>query len=131
EEIPYEAGKMADFRRFVKEWAAAHRGETTDVLRLVGFCIAVRTEAFRAVGEFDEGFAVGGFEDDDLCARLEVAGWRLVIAHESFVHHHGNATFEGNGLDWFNIQAENKHRFWAKHNTAKRTRGKLLAAALI
>src|SRR5207302_9427841 len=39
--------------------------------------------------------------------------------------------FEGNGLDWFNIQAENKHRFWAKHNTAKRTRGKLLAAALI
>ena len=37
---------------------------------LIGFCLAVRTSSFHALGGFDERFEIGGFEDDDLCRRL-------------------------------------------------------------
>ncbi|MFN8641536.1 MAG: glycosyltransferase [Candidatus Binatia bacterium] len=81
----------------------------------MGFCLAVRAGALRAIGGWDEGFVTGGAEDDDLCPRLVVAGGRLVICHETFVHHHGHATFDGNGLDWFAIQQANVDRLVAKH----------------
>ena len=49
-------------------------------------------------------------EDDDLCLRLIQAGGAF-ICHECFVHHHGHATFDGNGLEWFDIQQDNINRF--------------------
>ena len=128
--VTYGTGRMAELRRFAKEWRMAHRRQVSDVERLVGFCLAVRTDAFRAVGGFDEGFEIGGFEDDDLCRRLRAEGWRLLITHESFVHHHGHATFEGNGLDWLAVQNANQDRFMEKH-TGRRPGQPLLSAALI
>ena len=129
-EIGYTPGRMPEYRKFERSWREAHRGETTEVTRLVGFCLAVRRNAFDGIGGFDEGFEVGGFEDDDLCARLVDAGWRLLITHDSFVHHHGHVTFEGNGLDWFAIQTKNQERFVAKHvNT--RSSEPLLSVSLI
>src|SRR5438874_776923 len=129
-EVTYAIGRMPELRRFSKEWRLAHRRQVTDVERLVGFCLAVRTDAFTAVNGFDEGFEIGGFEDDDLCRRLRAEGWRLLITHESFVHHHGHATFDGNGLDWLAVQNANQDRFLEKH--AGRPAGQpLLSAALI
>jgi GT2 family glycosyltransferase/tetratricopeptide (TPR) repeat protein len=130
EPVDYAMGRTAELRRFARAWGATHRDQTAEVSRLVGFCLAVRHDALDQVGGFDEGFAIGGFEDDDLCARLRTGGWRLLIAHESFVHHHGHATFDANGLDWFAIQNANKDRFLAKH-TAGEPGQPLLSAALI
>ncbi|MCU1345009.1 MAG: SAM-dependent methyltransferase, type 11, and glycosyltransferase, partial [Acidimicrobiia bacterium] len=69
------------------------------------------------VGGFDEAFGTGGFEDDDLCRRLVGDRWQLLMANRSFVHHHGHATFDGNGLDWQAIEAQNRAIFEAKHGS--------------
>lgn len=103
-------------RRFARDWAQAHRGSMSDTSRLVGFCLAVRRSAFERVGGFDEGYGIGGYEDDDLCQRLTKAGYRLVIAHQSFVHHDGHKTFDANGLDWYAEQEGNRQRFLAAHD---------------
>lgn len=61
--------------------------EATDVGFLSGAALLVRTDAFRAVGGFDERIFLY-LEDDDLCTRLCRAGYRLqllpdvVVAHE-------------------------------------------------
>lgn len=139
EAVPYDPTRLPELRRFAREWRDAHRGQVDEVQRLVGFCLAVRRSAYEAVGGFDEGFGIGGYEDDDLCARLVGAGWRLLVASASFVHHHGHKTFEGNGLDFFEIQQENEVRFRRKHRLAPRpaapggarTAGPLLSACMI
>ena len=92
----------------------------------VGFCLAVRRCAFESIDGFDEGFGLGGFEDDDLCCRLSDAGWRLVIAHEAFVHHIGHQTFDANGVDWRALETENGVGFLRK----RRAGIPLLAAAV-
>lgn len=120
---------------FAAAWRRERRGRSAETSRLVGFCLAVRATALRAIGGWDEGFATGGAEDDDLCVRLRAAGGRLVICEDTFVHHHGHATFDGNGLDWFAIQRTNVDRLIAKHAGRQRAPRRpdvpLLSASLI
>jgi len=124
----YDIERMSDYRRFVRQWEQAHQREALEVSRLVGFALAVRRSAFEEVGGFDESYGIGGYEDDDLCHSLSEAGWRLLIAQDSFVHHHGHATFDGNGVDRLDVQERNEDRFNAKTG---RERKVLLSACMI
>jgi GT2 family glycosyltransferase len=119
----------ASYPAWVEAWAADNRGRVEDVHRLVGFCLAVRRSAFDAVNGFDEGFGLGSFEDDDLCCRLAERGWRLVIAHEAFVHHIGHQTFDANGVDWRALESANGLRFLEKRRVAAGTVTALVDAA--
>jgi GT2 family glycosyltransferase len=71
---------------------AARSAEDVDTDMLVGFCLAIRRNVWDEVGGFDEAFGLGTFEDNDLCYRIRRAGYRLVAAARSFVHHHGSKT---------------------------------------
>ncbi|MCU6339667.1 hypothetical protein KW823_24440, partial [Enterobacter quasiroggenkampii] len=44
------------------------------------------------VGGFDERYGLGNYEDDDLCLRTANAGYRMLIANDSFIHHVGHVT---------------------------------------
>ena len=105
----------SELRSFARRWQAEHRGQTSEATRLVGFCLAVRRSVFEQIGGFDESYGIGGFEDDDLSQRIVKAGYRLVIRHDSFVHHEGHKTFDANGLDWHAEQESNRSRFELAH----------------
>jgi len=47
--------------------------------------------------------------------------WQLLMVNRSFVHHHGHATFDGNGLDWREIEQQNRQIFEAKHRSQQGT----------
>ena len=91
----------------------------------------MRTSSFRALGGFDERFEIGGFEDDDLCRRLHQSKLRLLIAHGSFVHHRGHASFDANDIDWRVTQVENHVRFEAKWGADALRKPVLVTACLI
>ncbi len=86
---------------------------------------------FPGLGGFDERFEIGGFEDDDLCRRLHHSELRLLIAHGSFVHHRGHASFEANDIDWRVTQGENRVRFEAKWGADALRQPILVTACLI
>src|SRR5262245_20263014 len=56
-----------------------------------GAALAVRREAFEAVGGFDESFFMYS-EETDLCFRLSAAGWRVYFAPVTTVVHTGGAS---------------------------------------
>ena len=51
-----------------------------------GLFMLFRSEAYRQIGGFDERFFMYG-EDFDICARLQLAGWRLSIAEHLQTRH--------------------------------------------
>ncbi|SDB29582.1 glycosyltransferase family 2 protein [Belnapia rosea] len=55
-------------------------------------CLAVRREAFAAVGGLDEAALPVAFNDIDLCLRLGEAGWRLLWTPFAELYHHESAT---------------------------------------
>ncbi len=62
----------------------------------VGFCMYLRRECLRDIGLFDlEAFGRGYGEENDLCQRAILAGWRNVVAANIFVHHLGSVSFQG------------------------------------
>jgi GT2 family glycosyltransferase/tetratricopeptide (TPR) repeat protein len=118
----YLRGDGPGMRRFARTWAQEHRGQTSEAQRLVGFCLAVRRDLFEEIGGFDTEYGRGGYEDDDLCRRILASDHRLLIAHESFVHHDGHQTFDANGLDWFAEQETNRDRFESRFGLGHSTR---------
>lgn len=94
------------------EHAARCGGEPRDVPKLSLLCAAVPRELFAAVGGLDEGYGLGLFEDDELCAALRRRNRRVLLAPAAWVHHHESATFGRMPLAERIARFEiNRHRF--------------------
>jgi len=78
-------------------WAAAHcrqhDGETVPIIMLGFFCVVLCREVYEKVGELDEQFGTGYFEDTDYCCRVRRQGYELRYALDAFVHHWQGASF--------------------------------------
>ncbi|MBO3638310.1 glycosyltransferase [Bacillus subtilis] len=112
QQVPVNYTNVEEIEDFSRLYCLQQRGRSKAVLRLVGFCLLVKKKVLDQVGGFDERFVGGSFEDDDLSLRVLQAGYQLKIALDSFVHHHGHATFTGNpDLSISQLYEENRQRF--------------------
>ncbi|OGR89375.1 MAG: hypothetical protein A3J74_09625 [Elusimicrobia bacterium RIFCSPHIGHO2_02_FULL_57_9] len=101
------------FHTFAVAWSLRHSGRIRPMHRLIGFCMAMRRQAYEQVGLLDERFRIGGYEDYDYCLRLRQAGWRLGLAEEVFVHHFGHISYRDTA-SWKQTIAANREVFLDK-----------------
>ena len=74
--------------------AKVNRGQYVEVPTGIGFCMFISREGLREVGDFDQvAFKAGYGEENDLCRRLEHAGFSNLIAGNIFVRHVGSVSF--------------------------------------
>ena len=66
------------------------------------------------IGGFDTRFEIGNLEDDDYSLRARLAGFRLWVADDSYVHHFGHKTFALTGEDYDALMLTNVTRYVAK-----------------
>jgi len=79
----------------------------------VGFCMAISQRAVKRIGLFDEAtFGRGYGEENDFCQRAEQAGLRNVLCDDTYVVHHGGASFGPLGLK---PDEKSMQRLLAKH----------------
>jgi GT2 family glycosyltransferase/2-polyprenyl-3-methyl-5-hydroxy-6-metoxy-1,4-benzoquinol methylase len=115
-DVPYR--DLSGLDGFAWDWGRRHARQVVDLDRLVGFCLLLKRDDYEALGGLDEQFGVGNFEDDDYCRRARLAGYRTVVAVDSFVHHFGGRTFLASGVDFAALMAENEAKYrrkWADH----------------
>lgn len=101
------------------EWSKTHRGQQMPTERLVGFCLLARRELVDRIGGLDERFGLGTYEDDDYCRRAIGAGYRCMVAVDSFIHHFGSQTFAANNIDAQQLLSRNKALFDEKWQNAE------------
>lgn len=85
---------IEQMHEFAARYTIENEGRHFGISVLAMFCVAMRREVFDEIGELDEAFGIGMFEDDDYCRRIQSAGYRTVCAEDSFVHHYGQASFK-------------------------------------
>lgn len=91
------------------------QGRTEPTLRLVGFCMLFKRELYERIGELDERFAPGHYEDDDYCLRARMNGFGLLMCHDVLVYHQGSASFKrGNPEELQALIARNRGLFVEK-----------------
>jgi GT2 family glycosyltransferase len=72
--------------------------EYPDLPTAVGFCMYIRRQALREIGDFDAAtFGRGYGEENDFCMRAAGHGWRNVLCDNAFVVHRGGASFSLTG----------------------------------
>ena len=86
-------------------------GKLQDTESLAGLCLAMSRRTHQRIGEFDEVFGRGNYEDDDFCLRARLLGYRLVVVRDAFLHHLGGRTFQALGLDYAETLGETEARF--------------------
>ena len=93
---------------------ASRSGVIYEPNRLVFFCVLIKRELVDIIGYLDESYEKGNYEDDDYCLRARVAGYKLAIAENSFVYHHGSVTFTKNRISHSQYMERNRERFYRK-----------------
>jgi GT2 family glycosyltransferase len=112
-------GKSADY-------VYAHWGETLHLNNLAAFAWIKSRQVYQTIGELDERFGRGLFEDDDYCARVRHANLDIICAEDAFIHHHGGASTHWKSSNYQQLFNENKEKFekkwgikWVKHKLRK------------
>ncbi len=113
--VPY-GEDMEAMQEFARSWSEENSGNWEEVLRVIGFCMLVKREVIEKIGGFDPQFGLGNFEDDDFCIRARIAGFRIKIAHDVFVHHFGSKTFQSEQIDYRELMLSNWEKFKRKWN---------------
>jgi GT2 family glycosyltransferase len=93
-ETPYQTAELAALAE-----NALDPSKWREMKRLVGFCFLFKRELMDRIGLLDELFTPGHFEDDDYCYRARLAGFRLIMAGDTFVYHQGSASFLKEGTE--------------------------------
>jgi GT2 family glycosyltransferase len=94
---------------------AAHARSPIPAYRLDFCCVALRRDAYETVGELDEDFGRGYYEDFDYSLRVRNAGLDLAILEDAFIYHQGSASFKELGNETRNLIARNKALLLGKH----------------
>ena len=87
-----------------------HEWRTRSVDWILGAALAIRREAFDAVGGFDEDYFLYQ-EEVDLCYRLRAAGWQIHYAPVATVLHVGGASTSQRAAETFGQYIRSTQRF--------------------
>jgi len=113
--IPILYQNLEEMWRFAEAHNRPDPAKREERVKLIGFCLLLKREAFEKTGFLDERFAPGNFEDDDYCLRLRLAGYRLLLCRDTFIHHFGSASFRAWGHGAFAaLLGRNEEKFVAK-----------------
>lgn len=82
---------------------------------LSGFCLMVTRECWEELGGFDPQFTPGGFEDNDICHRAYQAGWKSVVAGDTFVYHYGTKSTSQPDRMFMQGGLHNRGKYYAKY----------------
>ena len=74
------------------ELARSAAGRTKADACIASCCALFRRAVVEAVGPWDVKYHLYAYEDFDYCQQAQVKGFRVVVALDTYVHHHANTT---------------------------------------
>ena len=113
--IPITYKNLSQMHEFSYKINISNKAKWEERVILVGYSMLIKKEVFDKVGFLDETYFPGNFEDNDYCLRIITAGYKLLLCHDTFVHHYGSASFSINS-SYNKILETNKKIFEKKWN---------------
>ena len=98
-----------------KEWYEKHKGAWKHVGCLYGWCIMIKASVLEEIGGFDETL-VNSYEDNDLCLRIQLAGYKMVVAYDTYIDHLGQGTLRNmfDSDQYYQNGVKNRERYFDK-----------------
>jgi len=91
--IPIDYNDVQQMLDISSKYTHHHLGKTFEINTLAFFCVMMPRQVYEQIGQLDEQFGLGFFEDDDYCRRVKKAGFRIMCAEDVYIHHQLSASF--------------------------------------
>lgn len=112
--IPVSYTSMEEMQLFAASYNKPNPLRWEVRARLFGIVMICRPWVFEKLGGLmDLYFSYDMFADDDLCVKLNRAGYRMVLCCDTFVHHCGSATL---GERQFELLEKGRRQFYDKYS---------------
>ncbi|MBD8500255.1 glycosyltransferase family 2 protein [Paenibacillus arenosi] len=105
-EVSYSTNQ--EMQQFARQHNEQDASKWKIVERIVGFCMLFQKSFFEQTGYLDEGYKIGNFEDEDFIIRTRLAGRKLAIAGDCFIHHFGSQSMRELGEQLQEIYKQNE-----------------------
>ncbi len=99
---------------FSEQISRKHGHTAVEVEKVVGVCMVMRRRMLEDIGLFDTRFGIGNYEDDDICLRARLGGYKVLWAKDVFIHHRGSKTFEAINVDYAALLETNRRKYAEK-----------------
>ena len=76
------------------ETMKSQSGRSSELPSALGFCMLVERFLFRQIGQLDELYGMGNYDDTDFSLRAKRAGVKIVRAYGSYVYHREKSSFK-------------------------------------
>ena len=114
QEITVTYQNEAEMVSFASEVTEKFKNKWSQKTKLIGFCLLFKKSVLDEVGLLDELFTPGNYEDYDISFRLLLAGYKLLLCHNVFIHHFGSISFGTDNRKFDDLLRENKLKFLEK-----------------
>jgi len=108
-------GKQYVGHQNAAEWYEQYKGRWSHAGILYGWCMMIPKKILDEVGGFDERFE-NSHEDNDLCLRIQHAGYKLIVAYDTYIYHKGQGTLRHTLTpeEYKDKGEENRQRYYDK-----------------
>ena len=106
--------KMSEVQKFGHKIRNSNWLKSVEKNFLSGFCLMMKSNVKDIIGGFDTRFWPGNFEDNDYCLRIKLAGYKILIARDVYIHHFGSKTFSGEKFIYKDTLINNWQKFREK-----------------
>jgi GT2 family glycosyltransferase/Flp pilus assembly protein TadD/cytidylate kinase/SAM-dependent methyltransferase len=114
--VAYDTERLVGLNEYAEDVAINNFHKRRRVLRVVAFCMLIKRSVVNMIGGMDDRYGPGNFEDDDFSLRTALSGFQSWIAQDCYIHHFGNRTFVGEGIDYNESLHRNRELFKKKWN---------------
>lgn len=90
--VPNTSYSIRALDAFAQKYHQTHVGDQDQAGFLSGFCVILKRKTYEEIGDLDESFFPGGYEDNDILLRANLKGWYGMIDGGTFLHHYGSST---------------------------------------
>lgn len=112
--IAIKYSSIEEMERFAENLNKSNSTLWQEKERLIGFCFLFKRQLIEEIGYLDEIFSPGNYEDDDYSLRIRLAGYRLLLCRDTFIHHFGSVSFKEDNEKLIKLREINKKKFEIK-----------------
>jgi GT2 family glycosyltransferase len=112
--IPVSYQTIEEMQAFALSYNNSNQELWEERLKLIGYCMLIKKSVIDVIGLLDEQFTPGNYEDDDYSLRIRLAGNRLILCKDTFIHHFGSVSFREAPPEYMKLMQNNRYKYLEK-----------------
>lgn len=114
--VSFTYENFQEMQVLAKQNNKSDRNRWEEKIFLIGFCLLIKREVMDQIINLDEEYYPGYIEDNDLALRINQLGYKLMLCHDSFIHHYLGTSFRKDLNKFYPILFKNRAYFYKKWN---------------